>query len=107
MPQCKLDGGPVFTFSWGVGKRFASLPLLSYAADQVHLKHEKPQVLLIESHITIGMIQQRPDVASVLCVSRHCSWHAAWPTVRLKSWKLVGILWRYHHESWMKLSLVN
>jgi len=32
-------------------------PPFSYAIDQVRFKHEQPQVLLIESHVTIGTIQ--------------------------------------------------
>jgi len=39
---------------------------VSYATDQVHLKHEQPQVLLIESHVAIGTIQQTQDATSVL-----------------------------------------
>ena len=37
---------------------------VSYATDQVHFKHEQPQVLLIESHVAIGTIQQTQDAAS-------------------------------------------
>jgi len=32
----------------------------------VNFKHEQPQILLMESHVTIGMIQQTQDAASVL-----------------------------------------
>jgi len=39
---------------------------VSYATDQVHFKHEQPQVLTIESHLTIGTIQPTQDAASVL-----------------------------------------
>jgi len=46
--------------------RFAPLSPVSYATDQVHLKHEQLQVLWIESHGTIGTIQQAQDVVSVL-----------------------------------------
>ena len=42
------------------------MPPVSYVTDQVHIKHEQPQVLLIESHVAIGTIQQRQDAASVL-----------------------------------------
>jgi len=45
---------------------FAPLPPVSYATDQVHFKHKHPQVLLIESNVTIGAIQQTQDAASVL-----------------------------------------
>jgi len=54
-----LGRDPVFTFSLTGGGRFAPLPSFSYATDQVHFKHEQPQVLLIELHVTIGTIQQR------------------------------------------------
>ena len=57
MPKYKLGRGLVFTFSLVWGVRFAPLPPVSYATDQVHFKHEQPQVLLIESHVTIGTIQ--------------------------------------------------
>jgi len=39
---------------------------VGYDTDQVHFKHEQPQVLLIESHGAIGTIQQTQDAASVL-----------------------------------------
>jgi len=64
--------------------RFSSLPPVSYATDQVHLKHEQPQVLLIVAHVTVGTIQQTQDAVSVLWVYRHNSWHAVWPTVILR-----------------------
>jgi len=57
---------------------------VSYATDHVHIIHEHPQALLKESHITIGTIQQTQDIASVLLVYGHNSWHAAWPTVILR-----------------------
>jgi len=38
--------------AWQGAGRFAPLPPVSYAPDQVHFKHEQPQVLLIESHVT-------------------------------------------------------
>jgi len=63
--QAWLGPGPGFTFSM-VGGRFAHLPPVSYATDQVHFKHEQPQVLLIELHVTIGTIQQTQDAARVL-----------------------------------------
>jgi len=44
----------------------APLPPVNYATDQVHFKHEQPQILLIESHVTIGTIQQTQDAARVL-----------------------------------------
>jgi len=65
MPKYKLRRGPVFTFSLARG-RFAPLPPVSYATDQVHFKHEQPQVLLIESHAIIATIQQAQDAACVL-----------------------------------------
>jgi len=46
--------------------RFAPLPPVSDATDQVHFKHKHPQVLLIESNVTVGTIQQTQDAASVL-----------------------------------------
>jgi len=67
----------------------------SYAADQVHFKHEQPLGLLIESHFAIGTIQQTQDAASVLWVYRHNSWHAPWPTVIL----------RFMETLWMALVL--
>ena len=66
MPKYKLSRGPVCTFSLVGGMRFAPLSPVSYATDQVHLKHEQLQVLWIESHGTIGTIQQAQDVVSVL-----------------------------------------
>ena len=68
MPKYKLGRGPVFTFSLtgGGAGRFAPLPPVSYVTDQVHLKHERPQVLLMESHVRIGTIQQTQDAASAL-----------------------------------------
>jgi len=48
------------------GRWFAPLPPVSYATDQVHFKHEQPQVLLIESYVTIGTIQHAQDKTSVL-----------------------------------------
>jgi len=36
--------------------------------DQVHFKHEQPQVLSPDSHVTIGIIQQTQDAANVLCI---------------------------------------
>jgi len=66
MPKYKLGRGSVFTFSLA-GRRFAPLPPISYATDQVHFKHEQPQVLLIESHVAIGTIQQtQPTCLSIL-----------------------------------------
>jgi len=65
MPKYKLGRGPVFAFSFAVG-RFAPLPPVSYATDQVHLKHEQSQVLWTEPHVTIGTIQQTQEAASVL-----------------------------------------
>ena len=66
-----------------------------------------PQVLLIESNVTIDTIQQTQDVASVLWVYRHNSWRVAWPTVILIFMKLVERLWHYHHKSLIKLNFVN
>jgi len=61
----------------------------------VHFKHEQSQVLLIESHVTIGTIQQTQDAASVLWVYRHNCWRAAWPTVLLRfmetRWKTLAL----------------
>jgi len=79
-----------------VGTRFLHLAcqggrFVSYATDQVH----HPQVLLIESHVAIGMIQQTQDAASVLWVYRHNKWHAAWPTLILRfmetRWKTLAL----------------
>jgi len=33
--------------------------------DEVHFKHEQPQVLLTDSHATIGTIQQTEEAANV------------------------------------------
>ena len=65
MPKYKLGRVPVFTFFFA-GRRFAPLPLVRYATDQLNFKHEQPQILLTESHVTIGTIQQTQDAASVL-----------------------------------------
>jgi len=50
---------------------------------------------LIESHVTIGTIQQTQDAASVLWVYRHNNWHAAWPTDILRfmeiRWKTLAL----------------
>ena len=46
--------------------RFAPLPPVSYDTDQVHFKHKYPQVLFIESNVTIGTIKKTQDAASVL-----------------------------------------
>ena len=48
------------------GGRLAPLLTVSYATDQVHFKHEQPQVLSPDSHVTIGTIQQKQDAARVL-----------------------------------------
>jgi len=66
MPKYKIGRGSVFTFRLAGAVRFAPLPPVSYATGQVHLKHKHPQVLLIESNVTIGTIQQTQDAASVL-----------------------------------------
>jgi len=58
--------GPTFYIQLGGGWQFAPLTRISYATDQVHFKHEQSQVLLIESHVEIGTIQQTQDAASVL-----------------------------------------
>jgi len=65
VPKYKLDRGPVFTSSCLGGGSHPCHPL-SYATDQVHFKHEQPQVLLIESHVIISTIQQTQDAAGVL-----------------------------------------
>ena len=65
MPICELGGGPVCTFCFP-GGQFALLPPISYASDQMHFKHEQPQVLLPDSHVTVSMIRQTQDVANVL-----------------------------------------
>jgi len=62
IPKYNLGRGPVFTFSLA-GGAVRTLPPVSYATDQVHFKHEQLQVILIESHVTIGTIQQRQDAA--------------------------------------------
>ena len=43
MLKYKLGRGPVFKFRLAGGR---CLPPVSYATDQVHFKHEQPQVLL-------------------------------------------------------------
>jgi len=94
-------GAQFLHVSWqGVGGRF-----VSYATDQVHFKHVQPQVLLIESHVAIGTIQQTQDAASVLWVYRHNSRHAAWPTVILRftrmetGWKTLALSPRKSNET--------
>jgi len=44
----------------------------------MHIKHEQPQVLSPDSHVTIGTIQQTHPTE--LWVWRHNCTHAAWPT---------------------------
>jgi len=83
------------------GGWFAPLPSVSYAADQVHFKHEQPQVLLIKSHVTIGTIQQTQDAASVFEYIDIIFGMRLDQTSYWYSWKLVGRLWRYHHEIWL------
>jgi len=61
-----IGKGPVFTFSLAGVVVVRTPATVSYGTDQVHFKHEQSQVLLIESHVTIGMIQQTQDAASVL-----------------------------------------
>jgi len=102
--QFKLGRGRVFTFSLA-GGRFAPLPPVSYATDQLHFKHEQPQLLLIEPHVTIDMIQWTQDAANVLWAYRHNSWQA-WPTVILRFMETRWKARRYHHESWIKLNFV-
>jgi len=63
MLKYKLGRGPVFKFRLAGGR---CLPPVSYATDQVHFQYKHPQVLLIESKVTIGTIQQTQDAASVL-----------------------------------------
>jgi len=48
------------------GGRFAPLPPVSDVTDQVHFKHEEPQVVLPDYCGTIGTIQKTQDAASVL-----------------------------------------
>ena len=55
---------------------------LSFAL--VHFKHEQPQFLSPDAHVTTGTIQQTQEAANVLWVYRHNSWHTAWPTVILR-----------------------
>jgi len=61
----------------------------------VHFKHEQPQVLLIESHVPIGTIQQMQDAASEFWICGHNGWHAAWPAVILifmeTRWKTLAL----------------
>ena len=69
--ECKYQnttqvGARFLHLDWQGGGRFAPLPPVSYATDQVQFKHEQPKVLLIKSHITIGTIQQTQYAASVL-----------------------------------------
>jgi len=64
-------------FVWQGALRFAPLPPVSDATDQVHFKHKHRQVLLTESNVTIGTIQQTQDAASVLRIYRHNRRHVA------------------------------
>jgi len=59
-------GARLLYLSWQGAGRDAPMPPVSYATDQVHLKYKQPQVLWIESHVTIGTIQQTEDAASLL-----------------------------------------
>jgi len=83
----------------GLSGLFAPLPPVSYATDQVHFKHEQSQVLLIESHAKIGTIQQTQP-ACFECIDTIVGMRLDQPSY-WDSWKLVGRLWRYHHESWI------
>ena len=61
----KLGGAQVFTFSLP-GGRFAPLLPINHANDHVHFKQEQSQVLLPDPHVTISVIQQTQDAASML-----------------------------------------
>ena len=110
IPKYKLGGGPVLDLACQGGRRFAPLVPVNYATYQMHFKHEQPQVPLPDSLVTIRTIQQMQDAASVLCVYRQSSRHAAWPTVILR---FVEICWKTLELSprnligWMKLSFMN
>jgi len=71
----------------------------------VHFKREQPQVLSPESHVAIGTIRQTQDAANVICVYRHNSWYAAWPTVILRfmetHWETLGLSTR-NQTGWIK-----
>jgi len=55
----------------------------------------------MESHITIGTMQQTQDAASALWVYRHNSCHATWPTVMLT---FMGSRWNTQAWSPRKLN---
>jgi len=61
---------------------------------QVHFKHEQPQVLSPDSHVTLGTIQQTQDATCLHWVYRHTNRHAA--TVVLKfmetHWRTLDLL---------------
>jgi len=98
--------GPSFYIWLGRGA-VRTLPPVSYATDQVHFKHEQPQVLLIESHVeSVRFNKRRTQPAcseyNDTIVGMRLDQPSYWD-----SWKLVGRFWRYHQESWIKLNFVN
>jgi len=58
-------------------------------------------VLLPDSHVTIGTIQQTQDATNLLWVYRHTSRHAAWPTVILRFIECRWKTRRYQHRIWL------
>jgi len=95
MPKYKLCKGPVFASSLVGGSgshpcHLSVMPLVKCISNM-----NSHEVLLIESHVAIGAIQQTQDEAMVLWVSWHNSWHAAWQTVILRfmetRWKTLAL----------------
>ena len=76
----------------------------------MHFKHEQSQVDTLDSHVTIGTIQQTEGTANVLWVDRHNSRHAASPTVILRlmetRWKTLALS-PWNLIRWIKPKFMN
>jgi len=70
--------------------------------DQVHIKHQRPQVPSPDSQVTIGTIQQTQDVQPTWFEYIHAivGMHLDQQSYS-DSWKLAARLWRYQHEIWL------
>jgi len=67
----------------------------------MHTKHNQPQDLSPNSHVTVDTIHQTQDAVKVCWVCWHNSRHAAWPTVILRFMKTRWRTWRYRHKTWL------
>ena len=93
---------------WNFSRQGVRPTPASYA--YVHIKHERPQVLSRDPHVTIDTIDQTQDAANVLRVLRHYSRHAAWSTVILifmeTRWKTLALSLRSLIR-WIKVNFIN